>query len=177
MRRGATPIRARRWQKIWDAPTLQITLSTCVMKRAVEAGGGRQAVQQEVRMEREGAPTAHLHVSVQPVHGRRRKGHLSAVRGARHHRPQGRAGAASPKPEDGGARPADRRDRARLQQSADGRRWRARHHRQARRGAEAQALCRECAGRGRARGAADGPAAGIQPCPAPRGAPDASSRR
>ena len=41
-------------------------------------------------MEREGAPTAYLDVSVQPVRGPEGNDHLPAVRGARHHRPQGR---------------------------------------------------------------------------------------
>ena len=102
----------------------------------------------------------------------RRQDHLSAVRGARHHRLEGRAGAASPEPEDGGARPADRRHRARLQQSADGGRRRARYRRQAGRGREAQALRRERAVGGRARRPADRAIARLQPGPAARGAAD-----
>ena len=159
---------------MWDAPTLQ-RLSAAYRDDEARASPRRRGARSsptEVKMEREGVPTAYLDVSVQPVRGPDGADHLSAVRGARHHRAEGRAGAAPPEPEDGGAGPADRRHRARLQQSADGRRRRARHHRQARRGPEAQALCRQCAGRGRARRAADGAAAGVQPGAAARGPAD-----
>ena len=67
---------------------------------------------------------------------------------------------------------ADRRHRPRLQQSADRGRRRPGHHHQARRRAEAQALCRECAGRRRTRSAADRTTARVQPGPTARGAAD-----
>ena len=129
-------------QKIWDAPTMQAYPQHIpMMKRAIKQAAKGKLFNEEVTMDRDGVPTAYLDISVQPVRDARGNDHLSAVRSARHHRPQGRAGAASPEPENGSARPAHRRHRARLQQSADGGRRRARYRRQARRGREAQALC------------------------------------
>ena len=56
--------------KIWDAPTLQnYPQHIPLMKRAVKAAAAGQLFNQEVRMEREGAPTAYLDVSIQPVRG------------------------------------------------------------------------------------------------------------
>ncbi len=56
--------------KIWDAPTLQMYPQHMIlMKRAVKQAANGKLFEQEVRMEREGAPTAHLQVSVQPVKG------------------------------------------------------------------------------------------------------------
>ena len=83
--------------------------------------------------------------------GAGRQDRLSALRGARHHRAEGRAGAAPSEPEDGSAGPADGRYCARLQQSADSRGRRARPAQQADRGRKAAALCRQCADRGGAR--------------------------
>ena len=160
-------------KKIWDAPTLQsLSAAYRADEAGGEAGGGGQAVRaggaDGARRRPDRAPRR-----LGPAGARRpRQGHLFAVRSARHHRPQDRSGAAPPEPEDGGAGPAHRRHRPRLQQPADGRRRRPRHHRQARRRPEAQALCRQCAGGGRARGAADGAAARLQPGPAARGAAD-----
>ena len=57
-------------KKIWDAPTLRMyPQHRELIKRAVEQAASGQIFSQEVRMDREGAPTAHLDVSVQPVHG------------------------------------------------------------------------------------------------------------
>jgi PAS domain S-box-containing protein len=58
-------------RKIWDAPTLQMyPQHVALMKRAVKHAASGKLFEQEVRMERPGAPTTHLDVSVQPVHGR-----------------------------------------------------------------------------------------------------------
>jgi PAS domain S-box-containing protein len=57
-------------RKIWDAPTLRMYRQhVALMKRAVKAAAAGELFEEEVRMEREGAPTAYLDVSVQPVHG------------------------------------------------------------------------------------------------------------
>jgi PAS domain S-box-containing protein len=57
-------------QKIWDAPTFEMyPLHKPVMKRAVKQAASGKLFNQEMRMEREGAPTAHLDVSVEPVRG------------------------------------------------------------------------------------------------------------
>jgi PAS domain S-box-containing protein len=57
-------------QKIWDAPTLKLyPQHVALMKRAVKQAATGKLFEQEVRMEREGAATAYLHVSVQPVNG------------------------------------------------------------------------------------------------------------
>ena len=58
-------------RKIWDAPTLKMyPQHIALMKRAVKHAASGKLFEQEVRMERAGAPTTHLDVSVQPVHGR-----------------------------------------------------------------------------------------------------------
>ena len=55
-------------RKIWDAPTLNLyPQHKALMKRAVRQAASGTLFAQEVRMEREGAPTAYLDVSVQPV--------------------------------------------------------------------------------------------------------------
>jgi PAS domain S-box-containing protein len=57
-------------RKIWDAPTLKMyPQHVQLMKQAVKRAAAGELFEQEVRMEREGAPTAYLDVSVQPVHG------------------------------------------------------------------------------------------------------------
>jgi signal transduction histidine kinase len=57
-------------RKIWDAPTLRMYRQHVdLMKRAVKRAAAGELFEEEVRMEREGAPTAYLDVSVQPVHG------------------------------------------------------------------------------------------------------------
>jgi PAS domain S-box-containing protein len=57
-------------KKLWDAPTLQMyPQHKALMKKAVKQAAGGELFEQEVRMERDGAPTAYLDVSVQPVHG------------------------------------------------------------------------------------------------------------
>jgi len=54
--------------KIWDAPTLQnYPQHVERMKRAVREAASGHFYNEEVRMEREGSPTAFLDVSVQPV--------------------------------------------------------------------------------------------------------------
>jgi PAS domain S-box-containing protein len=57
-------------KKIWDAPTLRMyPQHVALMKAAVKQAAAGKLFEQEVRMERDGAPTAYLDVSVQPVHG------------------------------------------------------------------------------------------------------------
>jgi len=57
-------------EKLWDAPTLKMYAEHIpLMKKAVKQAAQGNIFEQEVRLEREGAPTAHLDVSVQPVHG------------------------------------------------------------------------------------------------------------
>ncbi len=57
-------------RKIWEAPTLKMYPQHIdLMKSAVKRAAAGKLFEQEVRMEREGAPTAYLDVSVQPVHG------------------------------------------------------------------------------------------------------------
>jgi len=56
--------------KIWDAPTLAMyPQHIALMKKAVKQAASGKLFEQEVRLERAGAPTAYLDVSVQPVHG------------------------------------------------------------------------------------------------------------
>jgi PAS domain S-box-containing protein len=58
-------------RKIWDAPTFEIyPQHKALMKRAVKHAAAGKIFEQEVRLERDGAPSAHLDVSVQPVTGR-----------------------------------------------------------------------------------------------------------
>jgi PAS domain S-box-containing protein len=55
--------------KIWDAPTLKnYPQHIDLMKRAVKQAAEGHLFNREVRMEREGSPTAFLDVSIQPVH-------------------------------------------------------------------------------------------------------------
>jgi PAS domain S-box-containing protein len=57
-------------KKIWDAPTLTLYPQHVeLMKKAVQGAAAGKIFEQEVRLEREGASTTHLDVSVQPVHG------------------------------------------------------------------------------------------------------------
>ena len=57
-------------RKVWDAPTFRpIPQHKPLIKRAVKQAAAGEIFNQEVRMERDGAPTAHLDVSVQPVAG------------------------------------------------------------------------------------------------------------
>ena len=57
-------------RKIWDAPTLQMYPQHVeLMKKAVKQAASGRLFEQEVRLDRPGAPTAYLDVSVQPVHG------------------------------------------------------------------------------------------------------------
>ena len=57
-------------RKIWDAPTLRMYSNHIdLMKRAVKHAASGKLFEQEVRLERAGAPMAYLDVSVQPVHG------------------------------------------------------------------------------------------------------------
>jgi PAS domain S-box-containing protein len=56
--------------KIWEAATLTLYPEHVeLMKEAVRRAASGKLFEQEVRLEREGAPTAHLDVSVQPVCG------------------------------------------------------------------------------------------------------------
>ncbi|HVM21773.1 MAG TPA: PAS domain S-box protein [Sphingomicrobium sp.] len=58
-------------RKVWDAPTFQLyPQHKGLIKQAVKQAAAGNLFDQEVRLEREGAPTAHLHVSVQPVRDR-----------------------------------------------------------------------------------------------------------
>ena len=55
-------------QKLWDAPTLQAyPQHKALMKRGIATAAAGRIFNSEVKMEREGAPTAYLDVSVQPV--------------------------------------------------------------------------------------------------------------
>ena len=76
-------------RKVWDAPTFELYPEhKPLIKRAVKQAAAGKIFNQEVRLERDGAPTAHLDVSVQPVARARRQGALSAVRSARRDRTQ-----------------------------------------------------------------------------------------
>jgi PAS domain S-box-containing protein len=56
--------------KIWDAPTFELyPQHKPLMKRAIKQAAAGKLFNQEIRMEREGASTAHLDVSVEPVRG------------------------------------------------------------------------------------------------------------
>ena len=56
--------------KIWNAPTLRAyPQNVALMKKAVAAAARGKVFTAEVKMEREGVPTAYLDVSVQPVRG------------------------------------------------------------------------------------------------------------
>ena len=56
--------------KVWDAPTFGLYPQYVkLMKRAVRTAASGKIFSEEVRLEREGAPTAHVDVSVQPVRG------------------------------------------------------------------------------------------------------------
>jgi PAS domain S-box-containing protein len=55
-------------QKLWDAPTMRhYPQHTALMKKAIAAAAKGKVFTTEVKMEREGSPTAYLDVSVQPV--------------------------------------------------------------------------------------------------------------
>jgi PAS domain S-box-containing protein len=57
-------------RKVWDAPTFELyPQHKGLIKRAVRQAAGGRIFNQEVRLERQGVPTAHLDVSVQPVAG------------------------------------------------------------------------------------------------------------
>src|SRR6185437_13430583 len=55
---------------LWDAPTLQMyPQHKQLMKKAIKDAAAGKFFGQELRMERDGAPTSYLDVSVQPVQG------------------------------------------------------------------------------------------------------------
>ncbi len=55
-------------RKIWDGPTFRMYAQHAArIRKAVKAAAAGKVFNQELRMEREGAPTAYLDVSVQPV--------------------------------------------------------------------------------------------------------------
>ncbi len=57
-------------QKLWDAPTLSAyPQHISLMKKGIAAAARGKVFTTEVRLEREGVPTAYLDVSVQPVRG------------------------------------------------------------------------------------------------------------
>ena len=57
-------------QKLWDAPTMRhYPQHAALMKRAIATAAKGEVFTTEVKMEREGVPTAYLDVSVQPVRG------------------------------------------------------------------------------------------------------------
>ncbi len=57
-------------QKLWDAPTLSsYPQHIPVMKKGIAAAARGKVFTSEIRLEREGVPTAYLDVSVQPVRG------------------------------------------------------------------------------------------------------------
>ena len=56
--------------KLWDTPTMQMyPQHTQLLKKAVKQAAAGKLFEQELRMERDGGPTAYLDVSVQPVRG------------------------------------------------------------------------------------------------------------
>jgi PAS domain S-box-containing protein len=56
--------------KIWDGPTFRLyPQHKALMKRAVKQAAAGKLFEEEVRLDRDGAPAAHLDVSVQPVRG------------------------------------------------------------------------------------------------------------
>ncbi|HET6534852.1 MAG TPA: PAS domain-containing protein [Sphingomicrobium sp.] len=64
----ASNVRDSLGKKIWDAPTLEMyPQHIALMKKAVKQAAAGKLFTEEVRLERDGAPTAHLDVSVQPV--------------------------------------------------------------------------------------------------------------
>ncbi|HEX3423181.1 MAG TPA: PAS domain S-box protein [Sphingomicrobium sp.] len=66
----ATNTRNAVGRKIWEAPTLMLYPQHVeLMRKAVKVAAAGQLFEQEVRLEREGASTTHLDMSVQPVHG------------------------------------------------------------------------------------------------------------
>jgi PAS domain S-box-containing protein len=57
-------------QKLWEAPTMRVyPQHVALMKRGIAAAAKGEVFTTEVKMEREGVPTAYLDVSVQPVRG------------------------------------------------------------------------------------------------------------
>jgi PAS domain S-box-containing protein len=57
-------------RKVWDAPTFELyPQHKPLIRRAVKQAASGKIFNQEVRLERDGVPTAHLDVSVQPVAG------------------------------------------------------------------------------------------------------------
>jgi PAS domain S-box-containing protein len=57
-------------QKVWEAPTLRAyPQHAATMKKGIAAAAKGKVFTTEVKMEREGVPTAYLDVSVQPVRG------------------------------------------------------------------------------------------------------------
>ena len=55
-------------RKIWDGPTFRMYAQhAATIRKAVKAAAAGKVFNRELRMEREGAPTAYLDVSVQPV--------------------------------------------------------------------------------------------------------------
>jgi PAS domain S-box-containing protein len=55
-------------KKLWDAPTMQaFPQHAALMKEGIKTAARGEVFTSEVRMEREGVPTSHLDVSVQPV--------------------------------------------------------------------------------------------------------------
>jgi PAS domain S-box-containing protein len=75
LNRKEAPWRARNFRdavgkKLWDAPTLQMyPQHKQLMKKAIKDAAAGKFFGQELRMERDGAPTSYLDVSVQPVQG------------------------------------------------------------------------------------------------------------
>ncbi|MEO8455207.1 MAG: response regulator, partial [Sphingomicrobium sp.] len=75
LNRQGTPWRAENprqviGRKIWEGPTFQLYPEHVgLMKNGVKQAASGKLFSAEVRMERAGAPTAYLDVSVQPVHG------------------------------------------------------------------------------------------------------------
>src|SRR6185437_7857899 len=57
-------------KKLWDAPTMRhYPQHAALMKKAIAAAARGREFTTEVKMEREGVPTAYLDVAVQPVRG------------------------------------------------------------------------------------------------------------
>jgi PAS domain S-box-containing protein len=57
-------------EKLWDAPTMKLyPQHRALLKKAITAAAKGEVFTTEVKMEREGVPTAYLDVAVQPVRG------------------------------------------------------------------------------------------------------------
>ena len=154
------------------------------VKARVEPGAGGRRVHRDRGVRRSGARPARLRDALQHAAGSRRPPHRRLSVRLRRDRAPARSGAAAqggsgaaPDAEDGIARPADRRRRARLQQPARGVRQRRAAARAHRRPAAEPARVRGDAPRRRPRHRADAAPAGLLAPPAGESRVDRRRRR